>query len=62
MKEAAAYSAAAAEAIDMEGASQAAKEASVVLAKICKLIFSCLVRWMSSCMEKEYRGHGKEVS
>lgn len=43
VKGAAAFSAAAAEAMDTEGASQAAKEASVVLAKICKLIFSCLV-------------------
>lgn len=62
MKGAAAYSAAAAEAIDTERASQAAKEASVVLAEICKLIFSCLARSMSSDTEKEYKGHGKDIT
>ena len=50
MKRAAAYSAAAAGAIDREGASQAAKEASVVLGKICKLIFSYLVTYI--CTDK----------
>lgn len=50
--------AAAAEPIDMEGASQAAKEAFVVLAEICRLI--CSVIYMSIDMEKNRNGHGEE--